>query len=387
MTEWFPLLSKCQATKSSTPSRSGIDQFETGNVDMVQSNGHSGMNTYPPNRGLSTTENVLRREISPGAIRSSLHSANLFDGTAGQETGGSSSHTVNHFRSSIKRKNVAGSLGESSANGSSRNHRQNNNMLLPSLSSHESTANLNMTSVNYGFSYPPMEQLEQNTDTSEDDIFSDPYTLSGHLHESERFLRNTRMRISANEYEQSLTNLLPEESFRCSAHQPAQQQSSFTPVQPRGASSSASSQNRPHVPAVAQFSQSLQRHPSNGNFSSRVGSSADTINPRPASQDRSRRKRPITTRDTRPPCQPSLSTQHDHPLGHLGCYPSIIRAHPCLWERGGEEAVAKAPHPPPPHTLEFHGNDVYTLKVVTKFANGFLFQAGGKITDAKNNLT
>ena len=261
------------------------DQFETGNVDMVQSNGHSGMNTYPPNRGLLTTENVLRREISPGAIRSSLHSANFFDGTAGQETGGSSSHTVNHFRSSIKRKNVAGSLGESSANGSSRNHRQNNDMLLPSLSSHESTANLNMTSVNYGFSYPPMEQLDQNTDTSEDDIFSDPYTLSGHLHESQRFLRNTRMRISANEYEQSLTNLLPEESFRCSAHQPARQQSSFTPVQPRGVSSSASSQNRPHVPAVAQFSQSLQRHPSNGNFGSRVGSSADTINPTPASQD------------------------------------------------------------------------------------------------------
>lgn len=261
------------------------DQFETGNVDMVQSNGHSGMNTYPPNRGLSNTENVLRREISPGAIRSSLHSANLFDGTVGQETGGSASHTVNHFRSSIKRKDVAGSIGESSSNGSSRNHRQNNNMPLPLLSSHESTANLNMASVNYGFSYPPMEQLDRNTDTSADDIFSDPYTLSGYLHESERFLRNTRMRISANEYEQSLTNLLPEESFRCSAHQPAHQQSSFTPVQPRGVSSSASSQNRPHVPAVAQFSQGLQRHPSNGNFGSRVGNSADTINPRSASLD------------------------------------------------------------------------------------------------------
>lgn len=262
------------------------DQFETGHVDTVQGNGHSGMNAFPPNRGLSTTENVFRREISPGAIRSSLHPVNLFDGTAGQETGGSSSNTVNHFRSSIKRKNIAGSVGESSANGSSGNHRPNNNMMLPSLSSHGSIASLNMpTSANYDYPYPPMEQLDQNNDTSADAIFSDHYTLSDHLHESERFLRNTRMRISANEYDQSLPNLQPEESFRCSAHQPVQQQSSFTPVQPRAASSSASSQNRPHAPIVAQFSQSLQRHPSNGNFGSRVGTSADTINLRSASQD------------------------------------------------------------------------------------------------------
>lgn len=286
-------------SSSSLPSHLNIDlnlnqadQFETGNADMVQSNGQSGSNAFPLNRGLSTTEHVLHREISPGVIRSSSHTGNLFDDTAGQETGGSSSHTANHFRSSIKRKNIAGSLAESSSNGSSRNRRQNNNMLLPSPSSPESTDSLSMpTSTNYGFSYPPIDQLTRNTDTSADDIFPGPYTLSGHLQESERFLRNTRMRMSANDYDESLPNLLPEGSFRCSARQPVQQQSSFTPVQPRAMSSSASSHNRPHVPAVAQFSQSLYRTPSNGNFGSRVGSSsssADTINLRSASQDQGR---------------------------------------------------------------------------------------------------
>ncbi|CAM0908371.1 unnamed protein product [Alopecurus aequalis] len=265
------------------------DQFETGNVDMVQSNGQSGMNAFPLNRGLSTTQHVLRREISPSVIRSSSHTGNLFDDTAGQETGGSSSHTVNHFRSSIKRKNIAGSHAESSANGSSRNCRENNTVLLSPPSSPESTDSLSMpTSTNYGFSFPPIEQLNENTDTSADAIFSGPYTLSGHLHESERFLRNTRMRVSANEHDESLPSLLHEGSFRCSARQPARQQSSFTPVQPRAASSSASSHNRSDAPAVAQFSQSLFQPPSNSNFGSRIGSSsssADTINLRSASQD------------------------------------------------------------------------------------------------------
>uniref|UniRef100_A0ACD5UX31 Uncharacterized protein n=1 Tax=Avena sativa TaxID=4498 RepID=A0ACD5UX31_AVESA len=286
-------------SSSSLPSQLNIDlnlnqadQFETGNADMVQSSGQSGMSAFPLNRGLSTTEHVLRREISPGLVRSSSHAGSFFDDIEDQETGGSSSHTVNHFCSSIKRKFIHGSLAESSSNGSSRNRRQNNNMLLPSPSSPESTDSLSMpTSTNYGFSYPPIEQSNRNTDTSADDIFPGPRTLSGHLLESERFLRNTRMRMSANDYDESLPNLLPEGSFRCSARQPAQQQSSFTPVQPRAMSSSASSHNCPHVPAVAQFSQSLYQPPSNSNFGSRAGSSSssvDTINLRSASQDSGR---------------------------------------------------------------------------------------------------
>lgn len=284
-------------SSSSLPSHLNIDlnlnqadQFESGNVDMGQSNGQSGMHVFPLNRGLSTAEHVLRRrEFSPSLIRNSSHTGNLFDDTAGQEAGGSSSRSVNHFRSSIKRKNIAGSIAESSANGSSRNRRQNNNMLLSLPSSPESNDNLSMpTSTHYGFSFPPVEQLNQDNDTSEDAIFPGPYTLSGHLHENERFLRNTRMRMSANEYDESLPNLLPEGSIRCSARQPAQQLSSITPVQPRAMSSSASSHNSAHVPAVAQFSQSLCQPPSNGNFGSRIGSSsssADTINLRSASQD------------------------------------------------------------------------------------------------------
>jgi hypothetical protein len=287
---------RIRESSSSLPSHLNIDlnlnqadQFETGSVDMVQSSGQSGMNAFPLNRGLSTAEHVhRRREISPGVIRSSSHNGNLFDDTAAQEAGGSSSRTANHFCSSIKRKNIAGSFAESSANGSSRNHGQNNNMLLSSPSSPESTDSLSMpTSTNYGFSFPHIDHLNQDTDTSADAIFPGPYTLSGHLHENERFLRNTRLRMTANEYDESLPNLLPEGSFRCSARQPAQQQSSFTPVQPRAMSSSASSHNGPHVPAVAQFSQSLRQPPSNGNFGSRVGSSsssADTVNLR-SSQD------------------------------------------------------------------------------------------------------
>jgi hypothetical protein len=191
-------------SSSSLPSHLNIDlnlnqadQFETGSVDMVQSSGQSGMNAFPLNRGLSTAEHVhRRREISPGVIRSSSHNGNLFDDTAAQETGGSSSRTANHFCSSIERKNIAGSFAESSANGSSRNHGQNNNMLLSSPSSPESTDSLSMpTSTNYGFSFPHIDHLNQDTDTSADAIFPGPYTLSGHLHENERFLRNTRLRM------------------------------------------------------------------------------------------------------------------------------------------------------------------------------------------------
>ncbi|XP_010239610.1 probable E3 ubiquitin-protein ligase HIP1 isoform X2 [Brachypodium distachyon] len=253
------------------------DQFDAVNVDMVQGNGQSGMNAFTLNRGLSATEHAVRHEISSDATGGSSHTVNLFNGTSGQETG------VDAHRSSSKRKNIAGSIAESSASGSSRNHRQNNNMLQPS-----ETTSFNMPSTDYGFSYLPTEQLNRNADTAANGVFSDPYAPSDHPHENERFLRNTRMRISTSEYDESLPNLLPEGSFRCSAYQPTQQQSSFIPVQPRAIGSSASSHDRPHVPAVAQFSQSLHRPSSNGNFGSRIGSSsssADTINLRSASQD------------------------------------------------------------------------------------------------------
>ncbi|KAL5216820.1 hypothetical protein ABZP36_008221 [Zizania latifolia] len=256
------------------------DQFDSENADIVQSNGQPGINDFPLNRDLSTTEHILRHENSLDARGNSSQTVSLFDGARGQEIGVFGGH-----RSSCKRKNIDGSLAESSANGNSHNHHQNdNNILQPAPSSHESTA---PTLRNYGFSYPPMEQVNQNTNTSANAMLSDHYSLYGDPHEHERFLSSTRIRISPNEYDQSLPNLLPEGSFRCSVYQPMLQPSMFIPVQPRTTSSSTSSHSRPYVPAVTQFSQNLHRAPSSGNFGSRVGlssSSVDTTN-QPSSQD------------------------------------------------------------------------------------------------------
>ncbi|XP_040379044.1 probable E3 ubiquitin-protein ligase HIP1 [Oryza brachyantha] len=253
------------------------DQFESENVDVVQSNGQPGINAFPLNRSLSITEHVLRHTNSSSATGNSSQIANLSNGTTEQG--------VNIFgddRSSCKRKNIDGSLAESSANGSSRNHQRNNNILEPSPSSHESTSGLTVpTSTNYVFSFPPAEQLNQNTNMSGNAMLSHHYSLYGGSHESERFLRNTRMRISPNEHDQSSSNLLPEGSLRCSVYQPVQQQSLFIPVQPRASSSSTSTLSRPYVPAVTEFSQNLHRASSSGNFGSRIGispSSADTTN-------------------------------------------------------------------------------------------------------------
>ncbi|XP_062183815.1 probable E3 ubiquitin-protein ligase HIP1 [Phragmites australis] len=261
------------------------DQFGIEDVDVVHGNVQSRTNTASLNRGSSTTERIWHHEISLNAFGSSSQTADSFDGAAGQEFGMLDSH-----RSSYKRKNVDGNHAETSANGSSRNQYQINNILRSSPVTHESTS-LTLPSTNYADSYPPMEQLNQSTNVSASGTLSDHYSLYTDPHESERFMRNTRMRISPNEYDQSLPRLLPEESFRCSAYQPTQQQSSFIPVQPRAISSSATSHSRPHVPAVTQFSQNLHRQPSNGNFGSRIvssSSSANTTIQRSTSQDPSR---------------------------------------------------------------------------------------------------
>ncbi|XP_062225235.1 probable E3 ubiquitin-protein ligase HIP1 [Phragmites australis] len=261
------------------------DQFGIEDVDVVHSNGQLTTNTASLNRSSSITECIQHHEISLDAIGSSSQTVDCFNGAVGQEFGVLDSH-----RSSYKRKNIDGNHAETSANGGSRNQYQNNNILRPSRATHESTSST-MPSTNYDDSYPPVEQLNQNTDISPSATLSDHYSLYADPHESERFVRNTRMRISSNEYDRSLPRLLPEESFRCSAYQPTQQQSSFIPVQPRAMSSSVSSHSRPHVPSVTQFSQSLHRHPSNGNFGSRIGSSsssADTATLSSTSQDPSR---------------------------------------------------------------------------------------------------
>uniref|UniRef100_A0A0A9ABC2 Uncharacterized protein n=1 Tax=Arundo donax TaxID=35708 RepID=A0A0A9ABC2_ARUDO len=260
------------------------DQFGIEDVDVVHGNEQSRTNTASLNRG-STTERIQNHEISLETIGSSSQTADRCDGAAGQEFGALDSH-----RSSYKRKNIDGNHAETSANGGSRNQYQNNNSLRSALANQGSTS-LTMPSTNYADSYPPIDQLNQSTNTSASATLSDHYSLYTGQNESERFIRNTRMRISSHEYDQSPPRLLPEETFRCSAYQPAQQQSSFIPVQPRATSSSASSHNRPHVPAVTQFSQNLHRHPSNGNFGSRIGnssSSIDTAIRRSISQDPNR---------------------------------------------------------------------------------------------------
>ncbi|KAG8064079.1 hypothetical protein GUJ93_ZPchr0004g40147 [Zizania palustris] len=255
------------------------DQFDTENVDMVQSNGQPGVSTFALNRDLSTTENIQWHGNSFDATGNSSQTASLFDGVTGQEDS-----VLDDHRSSSKRKNMDQNLAESSANGSSRNHHRNNSILQPSPSSHESSVS---TSTNYGIPYPPLEQLNQNANTSANAMLPDHYSLYGDPHEHERFLRSTRIRISPNEYDQSLPNLLPEGSFRCSVYQPMLQPSMFIPVQPRATNSSTSSHTRPYVPAVTQFSQNLHRAPSSGNFGSRTGLSVDTSN-QISSQDPSR---------------------------------------------------------------------------------------------------
>uniref|UniRef100_A0A0D9ZH71 RING-type E3 ubiquitin transferase n=1 Tax=Oryza glumipatula TaxID=40148 RepID=A0A0D9ZH71_9ORYZ len=251
------------------------DQFDSEDVDMIQSNGQPGINAFPLNRGLSIPEHVLHHTNSSSATGNPSQVASFSDGMTGQEV-----NLFGEHRSSCKRKNIDGSLAESSANGSSRNNQRNNIILEPSPSSHESTSGLTAPApTNHVFSYSPVEQLNQNTNMSANAMLSDHYSLYGD-HERERFLRNTRMRTSPNEYDQSSSNLLPEGSLRCSVYQPTQQQSLFIPVQPR-ASSSSTSLSRPYVPAVTQFSQNLHRAPSSGNFGSRIGifpSSADTTN-------------------------------------------------------------------------------------------------------------
>ncbi|KAL6839727.1 hypothetical protein ACP4OV_030415 [Aristida adscensionis] len=248
------------------------DQYGNEDFDMVYSNGQSRTNSVSFNRGSFTSDNFLRHEISLDAIGSSSQATNHFDHTVGQDAG-----VLDRQQSSSKRKNIDGSHAESSANGCSRTHQQSS-ILLPRPPS----------SSGYAASYPPMEQLNQGTNISANATSTDHYSWNHAQDESQRFMRNTRMRLSSNEYDQSLPNLLPGESFRCSAYEPTQQQSSFIPVQPRGINSSSSSQNPPHVPVVTQFSQNLHRSPTNGNLGSRIGSSsssAETSIQRSASHD------------------------------------------------------------------------------------------------------
>jgi hypothetical protein len=245
------------------------DQFGTEDVDVVHSSGQSRANTIFVNRG-STAERIPHHEFSFNAIGSSSQTADHFDGATGQE-GGMHNHPL-----TFKRKNVDGSHAESSAIGSSRIRHQNNNIVLPSPTARESTV---PTAANYAVSYTPVEQLNQSTNVATSSSFSDHYSLYNDPLEHE-FVRNRRMRMSPNDYDQSLPSLLPEGSFRCSANQPTLQSSSFIPVQPGQISSSASTHGRPHLPAVTQFSQNLNRASSNGNIGSRIGgssSSTDTI--------------------------------------------------------------------------------------------------------------
>ncbi|TVU07362.1 hypothetical protein EJB05_47413, partial [Eragrostis curvula] len=256
------------------------DQFGPDDVDVVHSNVLSRTNTVSASRG-STAERITRHEISFDAIGSSSRAADPLDGTAGQEFCVLDSHRV-----TFKRKNIDGSHAESSANGSTRNRHQINNALLPASTARGSTSLTMPASANYTVSYPPMEQLNQGTNTSTNPNLSDHYSFYSDPHEH-GFVRSTRMRLSSNDYDQSLPGLLPEGSSRCSSYQPTQQPSSFIPVQPRQLSSSASADSRPHLPAVTQFSHNLHRASSNGNFGSRIGvsSSSDTTIHISSSQD------------------------------------------------------------------------------------------------------
>ncbi|PVH34808.1 hypothetical protein PAHAL_7G039000 [Panicum hallii] len=235
------------------------DQFGSDDVDLVHSNGQSGTNTVSAHRGSSLTERILHHGVSD-AIGSSSRNADCFEGASGQEV-----HLLDSHHPTFKRKYIDGCHAESSANGSSRNRHLNNNTLLESSTM--------PTATNFTVPYPPVEQLNQSTNIASSSNLSDRYSLYSDPHENE-FMRNTRMRISPSDYDQSLPNLLPEGSFRCSAYQPTQ--SSFIPVQPRKLSSSAGSHSRPHVPAITQFSQNLHRPSSNVSLGSRIGSSSSS---------------------------------------------------------------------------------------------------------------
>jgi hypothetical protein len=246
------------------------DEFGMEDVDVVHSSGQSRANTIFVNRGSSTAERIPRHEFSFNAIGSSSRTTDCFDGATGQEGG------VHNHPLTVKRKNVDGSHAESSAIGSSHIRHQNNNIVLPAPTARESTVS---TATNYAVSYTLVEQLNQSTNVATSSSLSDHYSLYNDPVEHE-FVRNRRMRMSPNDYDQSLPSLLPEGSFRCSAYQPTPQSSSFIPVQPGQISSSASPHGRSHIPAVTQFSQNLHRASSNGNIGSRIGgssSSADTI--------------------------------------------------------------------------------------------------------------
>jgi hypothetical protein len=249
------------------------DQFGTEDVDLVHSSGQSSSNTILVNRGSSIAERIPRHGFSLDAIGSSSRTTDPFDSTAGQEGGVLDSHHV-----TFKRKYLNGSHAESSAIGSSRIRHQNNNIVLPGADARESTSLTVPTAANYAFSYSAVEQLNQSTNIATNSSLPDDYSLYNDPLEH-GFVRNTRIRMSPNDYDQSPPRLLPEGSSRCSSYQPTPQLSSFIPVQPRQLNSSASAHGRPHLPAITQFSQNLHRLSSNGNFGSQVGgssSSADT---------------------------------------------------------------------------------------------------------------
>ncbi|CAL5035428.1 unnamed protein product [Urochloa decumbens] len=241
------------------------DQFGSDDVDHVHSNGQARTTTVPAHRGSSITECSLHHGVSSDAIGSSSRNADRFEGASGQEV-----HLLDSHHPTFKRKYIDGCQAESSANGSSRNRHQNNNTLLPPPTTCDSSTM--PTATNFSVPYPPVEQQNQSTNIDSSSTLTDHYSLFSDPHENE-FVRSTRMRISPSDFDQSLPNLLPEGSFRCSAYQPTE--SSFIPVQPRQISSSTSSHTRPHVPAVTQFSQNLHR-PSNASFGSRIGSSSSS---------------------------------------------------------------------------------------------------------------
>ncbi|OEL36181.1 hypothetical protein BAE44_0002800, partial [Dichanthelium oligosanthes] len=242
------------------------DQFGSDDIDLVHSNGQSRTNTISVHSGSSVTERILHHRVSSDAIGSSSRNADCFEGESGQEV-----RLLDNHHPTFKRKYIDGCHAESSASGSSRNRHQNNNTLLPPPTTCEGSTM--PAATNFSGPYPPMEQLNQSTNIAASSTLSDHYSLYSEPHEND-FVRNTRMRISPGDYDQSLPSLLPEGSFGCSAYQHAQ--SSFIPVQPRQMSSSTSSHSRPHVPAVTQFSQNLHHPSSNASFSSRIGSSSSS---------------------------------------------------------------------------------------------------------------
>ncbi|KAF8666151.1 hypothetical protein HU200_053867 [Digitaria exilis] len=254
------------------------DQFGSDDVDLVNSNGQSRTNTVSAHRGSSITERILHHEVSSDAVGSSSRNADCYEGAAGQDV-----HLLNSHHLAFKRKYIDGCHAESSANGSARNHHQNNTTLLPPTTTCERSTIPTVT--NHNAPYPHMEQMNHSTNVAVSSSLSDHYALYNDRHENES-VRNTRMRTSPSDYDQSHNSLLPEGSFRRSGYQPTQ--SSFVPVQPRQLSSSVGSHSRPHVPAVTQFSQSLHRPSSNVSFGSRIetsSSSAGSTVQIPASQD------------------------------------------------------------------------------------------------------